>query len=370
MRQTFVLPSQTFANGGNVQIPLRNLPAGKRVKGFLLRLEAVITCGGAAVLIPGKELYRLLQNVEIPGVSKSSGVLLHFADWLRRGAETVLAASVPATNAGVFQRIVEVPLTFVDDVAWSPNDSARESESLQDKVISIDFATFASLDTGSNNWNNLASITGTLRCVAVLDDGEAVAGSDVRVGFFDFSGQSVPLDPGLYEHLFMFKETTVGITSLEVATLDLTVDGRKVHDVMRPQELVAQYNEEHALGSDIHADSATAPVAAERLTTEPAFTAAAAATVTFEFLPIIFPGRSYKRTKLVEIINGGLLNLTGSLSTYRFGFRRIAARSEGAARQALADLGVRGEPQAKTESKAPLSPGKVRHTRYFPLRGA
>ena len=92
------LESKAYVNGGNVQIALRDLPPGYKVASFILRLEAVMTTGAAAALIAGRELFRLFSAIEIGEQIRTTGVVQHFTNWMLRGAEDYLPASVPATR--------------------------------------------------------------------------------------------------------------------------------------------------------------------------------------------------------------------------------------------------------------------------------
>lgn len=374
MQKVIQLESKAFAAGGNVQISLKPIPPRTRIRQLFLSLEAIFNTGAAAALISGQELFRYFGNVEIQGeqgsLVKGTGQYFNTLGWLMRGAQDYLPASVPATNSSAFRRHVRVVVPFYDGLAWSPADLCPNSETFNDSVISVDFGALSAATNGST----LSSITGTLRCWAVIDDTNGQAPSLARYGYSDFATKTMVLDPGLYTHVWAFKEDASVFTNAEVSQLAIRADGSPVVTTAAAEELAYTYDFQHPSGGAFRSLSATAPVAGEQLTDEPANTAGAAATVSPEFLPLIFPCHGYKLTHAVEVNQGLQIDSQGSLSSFRIGWRRVDARNEASAVQALQKAGVpvvsAAQIRAKTESKAPLSGGKNRWTRFFPIRGA
>jgi hypothetical protein len=124
------------------------------------------------------------------------------------------------------------------------------------------------------------------------------------------------------------------------------------------------------MGGDPLTDDDTDPVGGEQVGDEPGVGAGAGAGISFPFLPIIFPKKGYKQSDLVVAESGLTLQMTGSLSQYRFGFRARQHRSQQAQTAAAAAvLGVVPSTiETKTASKLPLSAYKAINARSLPFR--
>jgi hypothetical protein len=372
MQRLIQLESKPFTAGGNVGVSLKGLPPKTRVREFLIGLELVFTTGAAQVLIPGPELYRLLANVEAQGpngsIFKLTGQVIHTMCWMMRGMEDQLTASIPATNATVFRRTPRFSIPFWDMNAWAPADLCPNSEVFNDSTLNIDFAQLGTLTGGSS----LSTLTGTVRVMAVVDDANGQASSQPRMGYQDFTSQSVILDPGLYTHIWGVKEDGTAFTSAEVSAFSCRVDGTPVVTTARAEEMAFLHNYLHPTGGAFRLVSATAPIPAEEFTVEPSNAGAAAATVSPELLVLFAPDRGYKLTQALKVDQAIQFDFQGSLSNFRVGFRRVDPRNEATAVSALQALGIPVTSAeaiaAKTESKAPLSAGKKSWTRFFPLR--
>lgn len=373
MQRIIQLESKAITAGGNVGVSLKGLPPMSRVRYIVLRAEGLFTTGAAAAIIAGKELFRYFSNIEIQSdagtVVKTTGEGLHFLNWLMRGAEDYLPASIPAVNASAYRRTISVVIPFYDGAAWSPTDLCPNAESFNDSTLNVDFGALSAAANG----NTLASIAGTLRTFVVCDDSNGQVSALARIGYQDFQAQTCILDPGLYTHVFAYKEDTAVFTSLEVSSVSCRSDNVPVISTARAEELAYLHDYIRASGGAFQTGSATVPVAGEHLVDEPANTAGAAATVSPEFIPLVTPCHGYKLTQAIKVEQGLQFDFTGSLSAYRLGFRRVDPRNESAAVNALNRVGVpvtsAAQIVAKTESKAPLSAGKRGFMRFFPLRG-
>lgn len=375
-QKVYQLESKTYVSGGSVPISLKDLPKKHRIKYFVCRLEAVFTTGAAAAAIDSSQLYRLFGMMDLQSEGSSlfrgSGLFANFLNWAMRGGQEYLVAGIPATNSTSFRRTVSVVIPFYDPKAWSPVDLCPNTEQFSDSALVIDFNPWTTLTNGST-LNATTGVVGTLRTFVVLDEANGQAPSDGKIGFADFTSQSPVLDPGLYTHVFAYKETGAVIDSGELSAVSCAADGVQIINTARAEELVYLFDELHGQGGAFRSASATAPVAGEQLTDEPAVTGGAAATVSMEFVPLIYPVPHYKLTQAVESIQGLRFDFTGSSSSWRLGYRKVNARNEATAVAALQKVGVpvtsAAQVAAKTESKTPLSPAKQRWTRYLPLRG-
>lgn len=362
-----LLESKSYVAGGNVQVSLRDLPPGKRVKGFFLNLEATCTQSGSAAAVNGDDLVNVFANIECGKRIKGTGKFFDRLNWLMRGAQVALTPGLPATNSAVFKRTIRLVVPFYDANAFSALDCAPVSEFYRDTPLIVDFAGSALFST--------VTITGTLRTWAILENAEVgVAPSIQQVGYTDWAGQQLTLEPGLYTHAFLYKDTTgtTTITNAEVSSISMSVDGQRAIDLFRPEELAFVDDYYHAKGVSKRTESTTAPTPGEQLTDEPAATAAADSTVTLEMVPLIVPPTNYKLTQCVVVDRGIRIDFQGTLTTFRVGWRRIEPRSVEQAVKAMAKTGVAvpdaSKIKAKTASKAELSPQKAGALKYLPLR--
>lgn len=365
------LPSQNWVNGGNIQIPTKDIPALSRIKAFVFRLEGVFTLGAAAAAVASTQLHRLINMIDCGPGKRASGQFWHALEWHMRGGETYLPAGLPASNNEVHRRTITWVVPFYDGRSLFPADDCPAGAEFADKVIQIETASYASL--GAGTWDTIASIAGVLRCYALLDEPNDAPGADVQFGFFDLTGQAPAMDGGLYVDAFVYRENGATIDSTQITTAAIQVDGVQLFDITRLHEFTRTYDDIYARGSDLQAASATAPVGGEYLPEAPAYTNGAAATVTVPFLPLIFPPRPFKKTQCVLAQNQLRVDFTGTDTSFRVGYRRIAPHSVSSAVEKFQRIGmthVRG-PQdfaSKTGSKKMLTSDKAGLWQFLPLR--
>jgi hypothetical protein len=372
-KRMHLLPSAAWVNGGNVQIPVKDLPALGRVRAFVFCLEAVFTTGAAAAAIPSTQLHRLVSMIDCGPFVRASGMFWRFLDWMTRGGETALPAGIPATNASTFRRNISWVVPFFDKRAAYPADDLPAGASFLENVINIDCASFASLDGGTNTWNTLASVTGTLRAYAIVDEPNDAPGALVKFGFADLTGQSPNLDPGLYTDLFIYRENGNTIDSAQVASIAVQVDGAQYCDNLKVREYAFAYDQALALGGDYEAASATAPIAGELLTDQPSTAAGAVDTVTNPVIPVIFQPFGYKKAGCLIARNNLRLDIQGTDTSFRVGYRKVLPRSEADMVTAFHrigrfDVASTAQIAAKTGSKRGLSSRSAGLAPYLPLR--
>jgi hypothetical protein len=367
MPRHHLLESKNFVSGGNVQISLKDAPPMQRIRAVLIRFEGVFTQGGAAAAISGSQLCRLFSNVELGKRIKGTGSFFDTLNWFMRGAQLSLPATIPATNAGVFRRTLDLVIPFYDGNAAGPSDALPITSFFRDTPLIVDFANVAAL------WPALSTVTGTVRAILILDDAEeGVAPSIAQMGYYDLAGQTLILEPGLYTHLFEWNEDLSVITNADVSSVSVSADGQRISDLLRAEELVVIDDYFFARGTALRGDSATVPVPGEQLADEPGVAAGAAATVSMEFLPLVVPPATYKMSQALEVRQALRIDVQGTKVNHRLGYRRIEARSEQQAVKAMIKTGVPNpDPsriKAKTVSKNELSPRKAGLLRYLPLR--
>ena len=366
--QTFhLLESKNYVAGGNVQISLRDLPPKKRIKAFVLRLEATWTQSGSPTAAAGDDLCRVFQNIEVGKRIKGTGAFFDRLNWMQRGGQLAMPGQVPATASTVFRRTLTCVVPFVDLYAMSMMDTAPLAEYFRDTPLIVDFAGAALFST--------ITIAGTLRTFAILEDAEdGVVPSALQMGYTDWSGQTMYLEPGLYTHAFLYKEATGGstVTNAEVTSVYAVVDGATVVNLLRPEELAITDDYFFAKGGAWRTESATAPVVGEQLSDVPALTGGAAATVTMEWVPLLQVPANYKLTSCFEVKKSLRLDFQGSLTSFRVGWRRIEPRSAEQAVKAMAKAGIQhpnvNAIRAKTHSKKDLTGHKARMLSFLPLR--
>lgn len=360
-----LLESKPYVAGGNVQVSLRDLPPGKRIRAFFLRFEGLFTQSAAPALASGDALAQIFQNIELGKRIKVTGAYLDRLNWLMRGGQMSLPADVPATASTAFRRTLTSIIPFMDPFADSKGDGCPLTDFFRDTPLIVDFAGSALFPT--------ITIAGTLRTYAVLDEAdEGVVPSALQMGYTDWTGSQVFLEPGLYTHAWAYKETGGVITNAEITSISATIDGDRVIDLVRAEELAVLNDYYFANGAALRATSATVPVPGEQFTDEPAYTGGAASTVSLEFAPILMCGPNYKLTQAFLVEKTMRLDFQGSLNQFRIGWRRFEPRSAEQAIKAMVKAGIPNpDPariEAKTASKAGLSPARAKFMRFLPLR--
>jgi hypothetical protein len=136
----------------------------------------------------------------------------------------------------------------------------------------------------------------------------------------------------------MFNEDGTAITSADVTGFTISVDGEQYDNTaVRPQDIAATFNWMQADGRAERAASSTAPVGGEGLTDHPGLAAAAAATVSMEYIPLFTMGSGYGIPGLLHATRNLTIDVQGSKTSFRIGWRAVVPKSQ-ADRIALATL--------------------------------
>jgi len=370
MQRLIPIDSRTYAAGLH-PFPLAAVSKMKRVQGIAVILDVLFTHGAAAAAIVSDQLFRLFEAITLGRLVDTTGLGLHNLDWQQRGHETYLPAGIPATNAGTFRRRIRVDLPWFDESAESPGDLPPQSEENQDKNLAVKIPAFAGLDAAT--WGTLASIAGTIDVFAVVDDSSGQVNPKVRIGFVDASSQSPTLPAGLlYDYVWMQNEDGSGITSAEITGISGKADGEPFLDKQTLSQVVETWNQQKASHGGVRAASATAPVAGGKLTHEPAFTSGAAATVTTEFLPLIWRRAKGKLSQAVPVFQGLTFQFSGTKTAIRLHYKAVEAHDESSVAASFRKIGAPitslRQVTPKTSSKAPLKKAREYLASFLPLR--
>ncbi|BDG07608.1 hypothetical protein [Anaeromyxobacter paludicola] len=362
----FKLEQKALAMPGSIQVSLKETPQGVRAPAIMAVLDLVITQGGAAVAIAGEQLHRIFKNIQLGDKILSTGQHFRILSHHVRGLQFSQPADVPATNAGVFNRRVAVMIPFSDPRAASPGDSAMRPELFAQKPLSIDFSDLPSL------FPNVASITGTLTTYLVNEPASPlVLPSDVEIGKLDWNGQHIVIEGSrLYTHLAIFNEDGSSIDDTQVSTVQLTADGQVLSNLpVRLADLVRYFDWLNAEGGSLQVNSATAPVAGEALPDDPLVGNGAANTVSVPWIPLLTPPPRYGLSRCLQVNKNLVIDVTGSKTAFRVGWRSVPPRTEAQRQQANAQLGFprpSGSFDIKTADGSTSSSQRL--AQYLPLQ--
>jgi hypothetical protein len=343
-------------------VQLSPLTQRVRVRGYLLRSLLTIVQGAGATAIKGNALARMYAQIVMGKRIRATGRMLDVLAWSMRGADVNAPADVPAA-AGTYKRMCEVLIPLADLDAFEPGDTAPHARMFGDESIELTFADFAAL-FGANT-----TITGTVKPLAIAEptDGTVVA-SPTRLNYGDFVGGTVLLPRGVYSHAVIYKEDGTPLTTAEISSLTVSVDGEIVANRLGLDDLAALWNLTRAKGAAFQAESATAPVAGEQVNDAPGVAAAAPDTISVEFLPLIFPTSRYKLTKLLHAESQVQLDYEGSATGVRVAYRQIEEQNAEQVAKAAAKLGVPHLTGMRNKTLSKGAPGDDRHVRLLPKR--
>lgn len=333
-----------------------------RVRGFLLRTMLTIVQGAGATAIKGSTLSRFVASCVVGKRIRTTGRFLDVLGWLMRGADMNLPADVPAA-AATYKRMVELFIPLADFDALEPTDTAPHAAMFKDETIDLAFADFASV-FGANT-----TITGTMKPYAVAEPGDAsVLATPSRINFADFSGGTVLLPRGTFSHVVLYHEDGTPVTSTEISSLTVSIDGEVIANRVTVDDLAALWNLTRAKGAGTQLESATVPDAGEELTTEPAAAGGASEVISTEFLPIVFPTSRYKLTKLAHADAQLQVDYEGTATNLRIGYRQVEEMSDEQVVKAAAKAGVPHLDGVRTKTLKGTMPSSLRARRLLPKR--
>jgi hypothetical protein len=365
----YLLETKSFVGPSSISISLKDLPLNRRIRGIDLRVDVSIVQPGTATAYDGRVLRRLVKQVKIGKRVLTSSTHLNVLAWHMRGVTPQLPADLPATASTTFRRTIALWIPYSDLQSAEGHDTATRGEFFSDEPLIIDLESPAAIMA-----TNTPTVTGTVRAVAVHEPAEyGIVPSLTEIGLLDWTGQHIVLDgERTYTHLHLFNEDgSVIVCGTEVTGMQVSVDGEALDNTfMRPRDLGQLWNWQTSQGSAYQALSATVPVPGEELTTETAYTGAAADTVNMEWIPVVSHGSNYKLSKCLHVQKQLVIDLQGSKTSFRVGWRAIVPRSESQALKAARRIGVvnpeSSRVEVKTMSKSPAT--NPRLARILPLR--
>lgn len=326
--QSVSLPTSTSTS--NPIIDLDVLPAKHRLHSIMLNAVYTTTQPAAAATAHTAAMQtRLLAGAKIGKRHRSTGTLLRFMGRLLRGADFCAPATNPATNDGVYSKAMRWVVPFGDDQAADASDTMVNTELLKDQPLELDIAAPLTLLTGA------AAFSGTLQPIALV---EAIPEKEhlaipIEINYSDFSGGTAKITRKArsYSHIILFKETGAAVTSAEVTSVTLRVDGETVYDRLTVDQLAALYNfrQGHASSNAIAGDGTTASQPGALVNDQPAVTTGAGTGISVDFVPIYVPGPGYKHAGLLFAQENVQIDIEGTLTSgsWRVGWRAVETQT-------------------------------------------
>lgn len=357
----WVCLSPVFASGGSAKVNLQEIPDG-RLLGFLVRIKTNIVQAAGAALIPGEQLYRLIDQALLAGSGvsyfRTTGKLQILLNWMMTGRTPQMPQDVPA-NAGpgavTYSRYIDCWLNFVDYQCESPLDTAIDAALVRDTSIDL-------------NWGNVTALYGantslaatSVRCIAYYEKPKPRAiPAEPVVEFTNWASQSALLPmAGAISHCFVYDEALDVLSDDPAGAapagtqyfVDWTVfvDGITIVPKVQTGELIASF--------DYFKSGGVTPIApatgtgGEQILDEPGVGAAAGQIMVMPFVPILFPpsgAHGYGIGHLPITANMLRIDWTGPTTSATFAVRRIAnvdksRIQEIARKKRLANPGQRG----------------------------
>ncbi len=334
----------TLGTAQSLVFDIRNLPSKHRVTGFMLVEDWDVTTAGASGALPVDIIGLTVDGIQhsspffqLRGTGYSMSQLyhhMHGKTWMN----TLFGAAIQRGRAPMW-----IPLA--DFRAKSPLDSAIPTELLNGTQIQLNTTSITAVQL----MGAAAVATMSYRLYAALTDGSGpVDPSATRIDFEDWGGQTINLKPGAYSHINIFDDRS-GTTAAgeitpdtEITRVNFTVEGQQVVNNALSFALVADYNRAIPYGGFENND-------AEQLSD-----------LTVPFLPVYTPPQSYSLGQLPGNKKpSAQLNLSGSQTTLRVGYRSYMYKSAAEIQAAADAFDVRGayRRSLKTASKRDVAGG-------------
>jgi len=308
----FRLEDQSWVASGTRLVKLSVLPPGMRLRS--LRLLCNITgTKDAADALANTSFPLFISNVRLnPRLVDMSGLALQDLNKIMHGRDVGLGTAIPGSGT-------TFDITFVFEIPfWDPrqptaSDGAIPTEMLLSKSLEITFAAANIAGVG-----NLVATAGTVRVMADLIDGSSVP-QLVELFQIDPGSQTIKLDPGVYQDLWITDGTGIGsVTPTEVTQVDLVADGVALLNNHLHSQLIADFN--FANVNDAAGELGYA---------------------TPRFLPIVIGHKKHGLlTKAVAIEQTGLLQIAGTMTAPRLCGRRIPLKDQATVEAVAAATGA------------------------------
>jgi hypothetical protein len=351
MRRDIPLKSITYAAGGRALIELDQLPGEHYLHSILFQMPFDVVCPAAAMaaVVPAT-FNRLIDSVKVGRRISATGQALNVLKWLMTGRDHSATAYIPANANGTVSRILNVSLPFIDPTAYEPDDTAAAVELFKDTPVELGFGSDVTLLPGRTTFT-----PGVFQAVArIVKGAPGKLSTPVNVDVVDLTPDS-RIDPGVVTHLALLKEDGSAITSAEVTSLSVIIDG--------VAQLAALFNDSKAMGGEPASNLTATPfttIPGESVNEQPGGAVAAGSGVSVDFLPLLYPVPSGKLTKAWPCPTGIRIKWSGSATSLRAVVRRVEPVSDAAVVKAAEKMGLQAPTAivAKTSSGATTSPWK------------
>jgi hypothetical protein len=337
-----VAETKAFVKSGKMVVSLGDLPRGYRIRQIAILLGLDFTFSAATTVdFTPEMLARVIDTVRIGKRIRVTGTFLSNMDWMLAGKDTFRPAKIAIGANGAVSRRVETIIPFADLRAVNPDDTSPNTEFFADTPLEIGFANtdtvFPAADIAK-----ISALTGTARVLVFLDDAPGnVVPTPVVMNYDDWSQKTVFLPAGVYSHLMVFKEDGAQISDTEVSDISLWADGEKIYDQLKPSELAALFNYYTAKGVGLQADGQ----GGEAIDTA----------TPFEYLPLVFSSERAKISKLLDARKNLRLDINGTLTTIRIGYRMLEPTSPAQTLKAAMKIGI---PNAAARAVEPKTVSK------------
>ena len=325
------LESQSWAASALRLIPLSILPPGKRIKRISLYFSfAGSKAGGAAVT--AAEYPTLVSSVKIgPRWLNQTGQGLADAARIVYGKDSARGSDLTSGGTSAQAFAFELSIDFCDPRQPGITDGAIPTELLASRNIEIQFGSATAIAT-----DTLTIASGTVSAMVELFEETGIP-QMVEIGYFDPGSQTIMLEPGIYQDLWLTDGAPTGLGTVavaEVTQVDLEADGQLILNNAAHAQLVHAFNRE-----------ATGDAASELTVATP------------RFLPIVWPKTNHGHlTKALAVEKQAALRLSGTETAPRVHFRRIPLKDEATVNAVAALTGAPAggayEPQTATKSEA------------------
>lgn len=360
MRRDVPLKSITYAAGGRALIELDQLPSEHYLHSILFQMPFDVVCPAAAMaaVVPAT-FNRLIDSLKVGRRISATGQALNILKWLMTGRDHSATAYIPANANGTVSRVLNVSLPFIDPTAFDPDDTAAAVELFKDTPIELGFGSDSTLLPGRTTFT-----PGVFQAVARIVKGTpGKVATPVNVDVVDLTPDS-RIDPGTVTHLALFKEDGSAITSAEVTSLSVIIDGVPVIDGASVAQLAALFNDSKAMGGEPASNLTATPYTTtpgEAVNEAPGGAVGAGSVVSVDFLPLLYPVPSGKLVKSWPCPTGIRVKWSGSATGLRAVVRRVEPVSDAAVMRAAEKMGLQApaEVVSKTASRASTSPWKA-----------
>ncbi len=315
--------SHTLGNATHYIFYMQKLPKDYSVAALYIFADVDVTTAGAAARAPSNTIGLLVDTIrhesdflELDG----TGYLMQRLAHQMMGRTWANGTFGAAIEKGVAPLVI--PLS--DDRALSPDDTAIPCESLRDTT----FEMRTTAATAVNLFGAAAVATVTFRMFALLTKGRKVAPAKTEIKYADYNSQAITLPGKRYTDLFVYKERTdtstnaASITTTsggEITRVKLRWGGHPIIDDVEAWVCALDWNRRGAIGGS------------EDNTLEQINDGSV------PFLPILTPEDRYSILSLPGGLDSLSLDFSGSLTSFRTGWRAVAYRAQDDVRSGARD---------------------------------